>query len=157
VPMLGLPDSPEGDDGASMNAPIGLCKKRGIVMSEHPASRNKTESSTPPTREAKPKTIEVSHENRLQPNMLLQNARATSSTLDHVDFDHSVFNRSNFHNTAFMQIDFSATHFNFCRLDGSLLQNCSLKGVELRDCDVDGLIINGVRVGALLKAFWSRS
>ena len=26
-----------------------------------------------------------------------------------------------------------------------------MRGVELRNCDIEGLIINGVRVGALLK------
>lgn len=92
-------------------------------------------------------------EGAVRPNMLLQQASATSSTLDAVDFNHCVVHNSSFANTAFIQTSLRGASLTYVALDGAVLDHCSLRGVRLSNCDVEGLVINGVRVGALLKAF----
>jgi uncharacterized protein YjbI with pentapeptide repeats len=87
----------------------------------------------------------------LQPNMLLVNGNAVSSTFNRLRLDHSVLSDSMLLNCFFNRTNFDGSTFSGCDFDGSLLENCSLRGVELRDCNVEGLVINGIRVGDLLK------
>ncbi len=87
----------------------------------------------------------------LRPNMVSVNGDATSSTFATLTAPHSIVTGSNWFNSVFHNCNFEGSTFQTCELDGSLLDGCSLRGVELRNCDVDGLIVNGVRVGALLK------
>lgn len=87
----------------------------------------------------------------LRPNMLLTNARATSSTFASLGAEHCVVAGSNFFNSLFHRTNLEGCSFVDCELDGALLENCSLRGVVLRNCDVDGLVINGIHIGALLR------
>jgi uncharacterized protein YjbI with pentapeptide repeats len=100
-----------------------------------------------------PPSREPSHAGRppLQPNMLMLNGNAVSSTFNRLRLDHSVLGDSMFLNCLFNRSNFEGSSFFGCDFDGSLLENCSLRGVELRDCDTEGLMINGIRVGDLLK------
>lgn len=87
----------------------------------------------------------------LAPNMLSLNADATSSTFATMTAPHSLVTGSNLFNSIFHNSNLESCTFQNCELDGALYDNCSLRGVELRNCDIEGLIINGVRVGNLLK------
>jgi uncharacterized protein YjbI with pentapeptide repeats len=87
----------------------------------------------------------------LRPNMLLTNARATSSTIASLGAEHCVVTGSNFFNSLFNRTNLEGCTFVACELDGALIENSSLRGVVLKNCDVDGLVINGVHVGALLR------
>lgn len=87
----------------------------------------------------------------LRPNMLSLNADVTSSTFGTLKAGHSVFTGSFFFNSLHHRGSFESAEFSTCELDGALFENCSFVGVELRNCDVEGLVINGVRVGELLK------
>jgi len=87
----------------------------------------------------------------LRPNMLLVNARATSSTFASLGAEHCVVTGSNFFNSLFQRSNLEGCSFVSCELDGALLQNCSLRGAVLSDCDVEGLVINGIHVGALVR------
>jgi len=87
----------------------------------------------------------------LQPNMLLANARATSSTFNQVNFDHSVIHDSTYANSLFAQVNLTGAAFAFCAFDGVVVERSSLRNVELRECDVHGLTVNGFHVGALIE------
>ena len=87
----------------------------------------------------------------LAPNMISIAADATSSTFATLRAPHSVITGSNWFNSFLHNSNFECSTFHNCEIDGSLFENCSMRGVELRNCDIEGLIINGVRVGALLK------
>jgi uncharacterized protein YjbI with pentapeptide repeats len=92
----------------------------------------------------------------LQPNILMINGNAVSSTFDKLRLDHSVLGDSRLLNCLFNRTNFEGSSFHGCDFDGSLLENCSLRGVELRDCDTEGLVINGIRVGDLFKLAMAR-
>jgi uncharacterized protein YjbI with pentapeptide repeats len=83
--------------------------------------------------------------------MAAVNADATGSTFATVRAGHSLVTGSSWFNSFFHNSNLESCTFNRCELDGSLFEGCSLRAVELRGCDVEGLIINGVRVGDLLK------
>ena len=87
----------------------------------------------------------------LQPNMLLVNARATSSTFASLGAEHSLITGSNFFNSLFHQSNLEGSSFVSCEMDGSHLENCSLRGVVINNCDVEGLVIDGIHVGAVIK------
>ena len=87
----------------------------------------------------------------IQPNMMLANVSATSSTFDHVDLDHCVFNRTNCFNSLFAVNNMEGTTFNLCNLSGAVIENSSLRDVQINNCIVDGLIINGVDIGKLFS------
>jgi len=87
----------------------------------------------------------------LQPNMICLNADATSSTFASLKAGHSVFTGSHLFNCLHHRGNFEGSEFSNCEFDGTLFDNCSLAGVQLRNCDVDGLVINGVRIGELLR------
>jgi uncharacterized protein YjbI with pentapeptide repeats len=87
----------------------------------------------------------------LRPNMLLTNARATSSTFASLGAEHCIISGSNFFNSLFHRSNLEGCSFVGCEVDGALLENCSLRGVVLRNCDVEGLVINGIHVGTLLR------
>jgi uncharacterized protein YjbI with pentapeptide repeats len=109
-------------------------------------------SDGPETRGAQPGTQGVAVEELpLRPNMLLTNARATSSTLASLRAEHCIVARSSFFNGLFHRTNFESCSFVGCELDGTLLENSSLRGVILRNCDVEGLVINGIHVGSLLR------
>jgi uncharacterized protein YjbI with pentapeptide repeats len=93
------------------------------------------------------------HPRPLQPNMFHQNVQMTSSTWDQVNFDHSIFRNSDFTNSLLMQTNLEGAALRYCRLDGAVIEACSLRAVEFVNCDVEGLVINGIHVGRLLKAF----
>ena len=86
-----------------------------------------------------------------KPNMLAVNADATSSTFATMRAPHSLVTGSNWFNSVIHNSNFESCTFQNSELDGSLFDSCSLRGVELRNCDIEGLIVNGVRVGSLLK------
>lgn len=92
-----------------------------------------------------------SHHRTLAPNMLSINANATCSTFATLTAPHSLITGSNWFNSFIHHTNLDNCTFQACELDGALFDSCSLRGVELRNCDVEGLIINGVRIGALLK------
>lgn len=94
--------------------------------------------------------------NPLAANMVSIAGDATSSTFATLRAPHSVFTGANFFNSLLHNTNLECNTFHNCEMDGSLFEGCSLRGVELRDCDVEGLIINGVRIGALLKLFMIR-
>jgi uncharacterized protein YjbI with pentapeptide repeats len=96
-------------------------------------------------------SIEETQDPPLRPNMLALNGDLTGSTLATVTAAHSILTGCNWFNSLFHGCNLEGTSFQISELDGALFENCSLRGVELRNCDVDGLIINGVRVGQLLK------
>jgi uncharacterized protein YjbI with pentapeptide repeats len=81
---------------------------------------------------------------QLAPNLLSVEADMTSSTLMNLT-------APNWFNALFHNSNLESCTFQNCELDGSLFESCSLRGVELRNCDVEGLIINGVRIGTLLR------
>jgi uncharacterized protein YjbI with pentapeptide repeats len=85
------------------------------------------------------------------PNMISLNANATSSTFATLTAPHSVVTGSNWFNSVLHNTNLESCTFQNCELDGTLFESCSLRGVELRNCDTEGLIINGVRIGALMK------
>jgi uncharacterized protein YjbI with pentapeptide repeats len=87
----------------------------------------------------------------LRPNMLLTNARATSSTFASLGAEHTVVTRSNFFNTLFHRSNLESCTFFGCEFDGTLIENSSLRGVTLTNCEVDGLVINGIHVGSLIR------
>lgn len=87
----------------------------------------------------------------LRPNMLLTNARATSSTFASLGAEHCVVTGSNFFNSLFHRSNLEGCSFVRCEFDGALVDNCSLRGVVLRNCDVEGLVIDGIHVGALIR------
>ncbi|HEV3000640.1 MAG TPA: pentapeptide repeat-containing protein [Solirubrobacteraceae bacterium] len=87
----------------------------------------------------------------LEPNMLVLNANATSSTFQRVNLDHCVLSEVLGFNSQFDRCSFEGSTFQGVELDGSVFENSSFRGVELRNCDTEGLIVNGVNVGALLK------
>jgi uncharacterized protein YjbI with pentapeptide repeats len=87
----------------------------------------------------------------LRPNMLLTNARATTSTFASLGAEHCVVSGSNFFNSLFYRDNLEGCTFLACELDGALIQNSSLRGVVLENCEVDGLVVNGIHVGALLR------
>jgi uncharacterized protein YjbI with pentapeptide repeats len=87
----------------------------------------------------------------LRPNMLLSNMKATSSTLDQVQFDHCIFNNSDFADSLFKDINIRSVSFQQAMFDGSGFQRCSLRGVQFQDCNIEGLVINGIRIGDLLR------
>jgi uncharacterized protein YjbI with pentapeptide repeats len=89
----------------------------------------------------------------LRPNSIALNHDATSSTFATLKAPHSVVTGSNWFNSLFHNSNFDSSSFHVCELDGALFEGCSLRGVELRNCDIEGLIVNGVRVGALMKLF----
>lgn len=90
-------------------------------------------------------------EQPLRPNMLLSNLKATSSTLDRVQFDHCIFNNSDFGDSLFKDVNIKAVSFQQVSFDGSGFQRCSLRGAQFQDCNIEGLVINGIRVGDLLR------
>lgn len=87
----------------------------------------------------------------IRPNMLLTNARATSSTFASLAAEHCVMTGSNFFNSVFHRSNLEGCSFVGCDFDGTLIQNSSLRGVVIDNCDVEGLVINGIHVGALLR------
>jgi uncharacterized protein YjbI with pentapeptide repeats len=87
----------------------------------------------------------------LKPNMIALNADATSSTFATMKAPHSLVTGSNWFNSVIHNSNLESCSFQNSELDGSLFDSCSLRGVELRNCDIEGLIVNGVRVGSLLK------
>jgi uncharacterized protein YjbI with pentapeptide repeats len=87
----------------------------------------------------------------LAPNMLLINADATCSTFATLTAPHSLITGSNWFNSLLHNSNLESCTFQNCEIDGALFDSCSMRGVELRNCDIEGLIINGVRVGSLLK------
>jgi len=91
------------------------------------------------------------HDKPLAPNMLSINANATGSTFATLTAAHSVVTGSNWFNSVLHNSNFESCTFHNCEMDGVLFEGCSMRGVELRNCDIDGLIINGVRVGSLLR------
>jgi uncharacterized protein YjbI with pentapeptide repeats len=109
-----------------------------------------TKSDSAAHKEAAHKTAPI------QPNMLSINGDGTSSTFSSLKVGHSVFAGSSFFNTIHHRSSFEGSEFSACELDGAMFENCSFKGVELRNCDVEGLVINGFRVGELLKLLIAR-
>jgi uncharacterized protein YjbI with pentapeptide repeats len=91
------------------------------------------------------------HTRALGPNMLSVNANAISSTFATLTASHSLITGSNWFNSVFHNSNLESCTFQNCEMDGILLDSCSLRGVELRNCDIEGLVINGIRVGSLLK------
>ena len=87
----------------------------------------------------------------LRPNMLLTNARATSSTFASIGGEHCVFTNSNFFNSLFHRTNLEGCSFVSCDFDGTVFENCSLDGVVLKNCSVEGLVIDGIHIGALLR------
>jgi uncharacterized protein YjbI with pentapeptide repeats len=92
----------------------------------------------------------------LQPNMLCLNADVTSSTFSSLSSAHSLIAGSSYFNSVFHRSNFESAAFHACDFDGAVIENSSLRGVELRNCDVEGLIIDGIRVGILLKLMIAR-
>ena len=86
-----------------------------------------------------------------KPNMLVLKADAASSTMGWVRHDHSVITQSRYLNCLFHDTNFEGSTFIGCEFDASLVENSSLRGVELRNCDVEGLVINGIKVGDLIR------
>ena len=91
-----------------------------------------------------------------QPNMLVVQADLMSSTLSRGLHDHSVIADSRYLNCAFVDTNFEGSSFTGCEFDGSIIENSSLRAVELRNCDVEGLVINGIKIGALLQQLTGR-
>ena len=96
-------------------------------------------------------SVEDTQDAPLQPNMLALNGDLTSSTLATITAPHSIVTGCNWFNSLFHGCNLEGTTFQISELDGALFENCSLRGVEFRKCDIDGLVINGIRVGQLLK------
>jgi uncharacterized protein YjbI with pentapeptide repeats len=93
----------------------------------------------------------VLSESPFVPNMATAGADFSGSSFAAVTAGHSVVTGSSFFNSFFHKTNLESCTFQACELDGSLFDGCSLRAVELRDCDVEGLVINGIRVGELLK------
>ena len=87
----------------------------------------------------------------LSPNSALVDVDATGSTFAKFQAPHSLFTSSTVFNSCVHGSNLEGCTFETCELDGSVFRGCSFKGVELQDCDIEGLIVNGIRVGALLK------
>jgi uncharacterized protein YjbI with pentapeptide repeats len=88
---------------------------------------------------------------KLAPNMLAVNADVTSSTFATLRAAHSVITGSNWFNSLIHNSNLESSTFESCELDGALFEGCSMRGVEFRNCDIEGLIINGIRVGSLVR------
>lgn len=108
-------------------------------------------ATTPPAQPREPRGRVAVDQLPLRPNMLLTNARATSSTFAAFGAEHCVVTASNFFNSLFHRTNLEGCCIVGCDLDGTLIENCSLRGVVIENCDVDGLVIDGIHVGALLR------
>jgi uncharacterized protein YjbI with pentapeptide repeats len=91
----------------------------------------------------------------VRPNMNLSNVSATSSTFEHLDFDHCAFLRTKYFNSLFALSNIEGSTFTHCSFDGAVIENSSLRGARIDNCDIDGLIINGVNVDALIARVMS--
>jgi uncharacterized protein YjbI with pentapeptide repeats len=89
--------------------------------------------------------------------MLSLNADVSSSTISSLKSEHSILQASSFFNSVFHRCNFESVGMNACEFDGAIIENSSLRGVELRNCDVEGLVIDGIKVGALLKSLLKRA
>jgi uncharacterized protein YjbI with pentapeptide repeats len=99
----------------------------------------------------KPPVVHRDHNRPIQPNMLMLNADARSSTIAKTVFSHSVFTEIAAFNSRFHESNFEGTSFDGCDFDGAVFSGCSFRGVEFANCDVDHLIINGINIGNLLR------
>jgi uncharacterized protein YjbI with pentapeptide repeats len=86
----------------------------------------------------------------IQPNTLLSNVSATSSTFNQIQFDHCVFVRNGYFNSLFAHSSIEGATFNACNFNGSVIENSSLRGVQINNCTMEGLRINGLEVYRLL-------
>lgn len=90
-------------------------------------------------------------ESPLRPNMLASNMRAISSTFDNIDFSHSIFRTPLFASSVFLNGNLVGAAFQGGSLEGANFQRCSLRGAQIQNCDVEGLVVNGIKIGELLK------